>query len=95
MTSLIQRLGWSSVAALTADGEKYTDYMASLQVWGGFLLHQTNHSILQTAEDPGSSLELLVGLLQSLFAVQVLTLCYHRVHGSDVEQNAHLGDAIT
>ena len=32
MTSLIQRLGWSSVAALTADGEKYTDYMASLQV---------------------------------------------------------------
>ena len=34
MTSLIQRLGWSSVAALTADGEKYTDYMASLQVLG-------------------------------------------------------------
>ena len=33
MTSLIQRLGWSSVAALTADGEEYTDYMASLQVW--------------------------------------------------------------
>ena len=32
MTTLIQRLGWSSVAALTADGEKYTDYMASLQV---------------------------------------------------------------
>ena len=32
MTTLIQRLGWRSVAALTADGEEYTDYMASLQV---------------------------------------------------------------
>ena len=32
MTTLIERLGWRSVAALTADGEKYTDYMASLQV---------------------------------------------------------------
>ena len=32
MTTLIQRLGWRSVAAPTADGEEYTDYMASLQV---------------------------------------------------------------
>ena len=32
MTSLIHKLGWSSVAAITADGERYADYMSSLQV---------------------------------------------------------------
>ena len=31
MTSLIHKLGWRSVAAMTADGERYADYMASLQ----------------------------------------------------------------
>lgn len=31
MTSLINKLGWSSVAAITADGERYADYMSSLQ----------------------------------------------------------------
>ena len=39
-TELIRKLGWNKVAALTQDGQKYSDYMSTLQ--DTFQEHQIN-----------------------------------------------------
>ena len=39
-TELIKELGWNKVAALTQDGEKYSDYISTLQ--DTFQKHQIN-----------------------------------------------------